>query len=98
MQMEASVARGLEGVVSHATELSEVDGENGRLIIGGYDIHQLVGRTSFEEVAYLLWYGMLPDQAQLQRLQSEMAQARHLPTPIMDVLAGPARGARGMHA
>src|SRR5439155_14429374 len=98
MQTEAPVARGLEGVVSHATELSEVDGDNGRLIIGGYDIHELVGRASFEEVAYLLWYGVLPNQAQLQQLRSEMAQARHLPTAIMDVLAGPARGAGGMHA
>ena len=98
MQTEMRIARGLEGVVSHATSLSEVDGEHGRLVIGGYDVRELVGRASFEEVAYLLWYGELPNEAQLRQLQADMARARHLPAPIIDVLAGPARGASGMHA
>src|SRR6266545_3034580 len=98
MQTDAPIARGLEGVVSHATRLSEVDGENGRLVVGGYDIHELVGRASFEEVAHLLWHGELPTDAQQRGLRTAMAKARHLPAPIMAVLAGPARAASGMHA
>jgi citrate synthase len=85
-------------VVSHATRLSEVDGQAGRLIIGGYDIHELVGMVSFEEAAYLLWHGDLPNRQQLHDIRQEMAVARHLPGPIMDMLRGAARQATGMHA
>jgi citrate synthase len=92
------VARGLEGIVSHATELAEVDGQAGRLIIRGYDITELSGKVSFEEASYLLWYGDLPNQHQLDGLKQEMATARILPGATMDVLKGPARNASGMHA
>jgi citrate synthase len=95
---DIEVARGLKGVVSHATQLSEVDGQAGRLIIRGYDIHELVGTVSFEEAAYLLWYGDLPHRQQLDDFQWQMAAARHLPGPTMDVLRGAARQATGMHA
>jgi len=98
MQNGATVARGLEGVVSHATTLSEVDGERGRLVIRGYDVHDLVGRVSFEEAAYLLWYGVLPTASQIRDLRREMAVARHIPGAIVDMLRGPARAAVGMHA
>ena len=50
---------GLEGVVAATTALSKVEGTAGRLIYRGYSIHDLAGRTSFEEIAYLLWYGKL---------------------------------------
>src|SRR5205085_6302696 len=92
--IEPEVARGLEGIVSHATQLSEVDGHAGRLTIRGYDIRALVGQVSFEEAAYLLWHGDLPNRRQLAALQRDMVAARHLPGPIMDVL----RGADSMHA
>ena len=92
------VARGLEGIVSHATELAEVDGQAGRLIIRGYDITELSGKVSFEEASYLLWYGDLPGKTELDSLKREMATARLLPGATMDVLKGPARDASGMHA
>jgi citrate synthase len=96
--VEPEIARGLEGIVSHATQLSEVDGHAGRLTIRGYDIHALVGQMSFEEAAYLLWHGDLPNRRQLDALQQDMVAARHLPGPIMDVLRGAVRAADGMHA
>jgi citrate synthase len=96
--IDIEVAHGLKGVVSHATQLSEVDGQAGRLVIRGYDIHELAGRVSFEEAAYLLWHGNLPNRQQLDDVQQEMAAARHLPGPIMDVLRGVAPQAAGMHA
>jgi citrate synthase len=87
----------LKGVVSHATQLSEVDGQAGRLIVRGYDIRELAGNTSFEEAAYLLWYGDLPTRRQLDALHAQMAAARHVPGPVIDVLRGIAREAPGMH-
>jgi citrate synthase len=96
--VEPEIARGLEGIVSHATQLSEVDGHAGRLTIRGYDIHTLVGQVCSEEAAYLLWHGGLPSRRQLADLQHDMVAARHLPGPIIDVLRGAARAADGMHA
>ena len=96
--VEPEIARGLEGIVSHATQLSEVDGHAGRLTIRGYDIHTLVGQVCSEEAAYLLWHGGLPSRRQLADLQHDMVAARHLPGPIIDVLRGVARAADGMHA
>ena len=70
---------GLEGVVAAQTAVSEVDGANGRLIYrGGYLIEDLAPVVSYEEVAYLLWHGELPDQAELDSLRKQMAAARPL--------------------
>ena len=70
---------GLEGVVAAETAVSEVDGANGRLIYrGGYLIEDLAPVASFEETAYLLWHGTLPDKAELDALRHQMAAARRL--------------------
>jgi citrate synthase len=70
---------GLEGVVAAETEISEVDGQNGRLIYrGGYLIQDLAASCGFEEVAYLLWNGKLPDRAELEGLKRQLAAQRSL--------------------
>lgn len=70
---------GLEGVVAAQTAVSEVDGANGRLIYrGGYLIEDLAPSVTYEEVAYLLWHGDLPDSTQLETLHKHMASARSL--------------------
>ena len=78
---------GLEGVVAAETEVSEVDGANGRLIYrGGYLIEDLAPTVTFEEVAYLLWHGELPNQKELDALKQQMAAARHLTDPARGAL------------
>ena len=78
---------GLEGVVAASTALSHVFGEEGRLVYRGYDIHELAGKASFEEVAYLLWNGRLPTQGELSDLLRDAwraagpAEARHRRDP-----------------
>jgi citrate synthase len=75
----AEFSPGLEGVVAAETAVSEVDGANGRLIYrGGYLIEDLVPVASYEEVAYLLWYGELPNESELDALRQQMAAARGL--------------------
>jgi citrate synthase len=91
------VARGLEGVVAAATNIAEVDGKQGRLTLRGYDIGELAGRTTFEEVAYLLWHGKLPNRAEYQALRDEMSAARELPAPALAALRQLAPHASGMH-
>jgi citrate synthase len=66
-------------VVAAETAVSEVDGANGRLIYrGGYLIEDLASVASFEETAYLLWNGDLPDTKQLETLRRQMVAARRL--------------------
>jgi citrate synthase len=77
---------GLEGVVAASTALSHVFGEEGRLVYRGYDIHELAGRASFEEVAYLLWMGHLPTQSELAAFQRQLGQQRPLPGRVIDVI------------
>ncbi|MBK8253153.1 MAG: citrate synthase/methylcitrate synthase [Polyangiaceae bacterium] len=69
-------ASGLEGVVVAQTDLSEVDGEAGRLIIGDHSIEDLTGHVSFEDVCALLWNGALPSDAARAELQDQLGKAR----------------------
>src|SRR6476659_2550943 len=82
----APSTNGLEGVVAATTALSHVFGEEGKLVYRGYDIHQLAGKASFEEVAYLLWIGHLPTKAELAAFQSKLEANRELPPAVIDVL------------
>src|SRR5437899_7324115 len=70
---------GLEGVVAAETAVSEVDGANGRLIYrGGYLIEDIVPVASYEETAYLLWHGELPNEKEVDALRQQMAAGRTL--------------------
>ncbi|MEV3983780.1 citrate/2-methylcitrate synthase [Nonomuraea sp. NPDC049758] len=70
--------KGLADVVAASTALSDIDGKAGRLFYRGYDIHDLAGRATFEETAYLLQHGRLPDRAQLEAYNADLAQGREL--------------------
>lgn len=82
----STVGKGLEGVVVSESQLSFVDGEIGKLYYRGYDVPELAARTSFEEVAHLLWYGALPTRTQLLQLKERLAAARLLPEGAMAIL------------
>ena len=92
------ISRGLEGVVLCETKLAEVDGTNGRLTIQGYDIRELAGKATFEEVAYLLWHGNLPTEAEYSIMRREMEAARVLPACTSDLLKSISSVSSGMHA
>jgi len=69
---------GLEGIIGAQTAISHVDGANGRLIYQGYVIADLAQEMSFEEVAFLLWQGRLPNRQELDGLTGELAANRDL--------------------
>jgi citrate synthase len=77
---------GLEGVVAASTALSHVFGNEGKLVYRGYDIHELAGRASFEEVAYLLWKGHLPTQSELSAFQRQLGDQRPLADRVIEVI------------
>lgn len=76
--MEASpkVYKGLEGVHVLESSLCLIDTENGKLYYVGYDVEELVAKSSYEEVSYLLLNGRLPNRTEfgefLTRLKEEM--------------------------
>jgi citrate synthase len=82
----AEFSPGLEGVLAARTEISDVQGQQGRLIYRGYDIADLAEQMEYEEVAYLLWYGELPTEQQLNELRGQMAQARNLKPQALKTL------------
>jgi citrate synthase len=89
---------GLEGVVAAETEISEVDGQGGRLIYrGGYLISELED-ASFEEIAYLLWNGKLPSAGELEALKSQLAAGRQMNAAARAALQGVPKDADPMDA
>jgi citrate synthase len=82
----SSAAAGLRGVVAGNSSISTVDGLEGRLIYRGLDIHELAENASFEEVAYLLWHGRLPNRSELDGLKEQLAADAALPEPVTDLL------------
>jgi len=95
--METSdVQRGLEDVVALESRICLIDGKHGRLIFRGYDIRDLAAHSTFEEVAYLLWYSRLPNAAQLAELHRRMAELRVLPDALARTIDSLPAGASPM--
>lgn len=65
------VIRGLRDVVAAETRISFVD-PNGKLYYSGYNIDDLAGRVSYEEVVYLLFHNELPNKRELSDFRSEL--------------------------
>src|SRR6516162_7695581 len=82
----SGISKGLEGVIANETRLGDVRGQEGQLIYCGYDIHELAGKASFEEVIYLLWHNKLPNKAELGELRKQLAAERELPGQVIDFL------------
>jgi citrate synthase len=87
MSSEANVAKaGLEGIVAAQSSISDVNGDEGKLIYAGYDIHDLAQHATFEEVIYLLWNGKLPTAVELATLKSQLNSEAGLPSEIIDLI------------
>ncbi len=85
-QSAPTYAKGLVGVIAAESQLSSVDGENGILKYAGYNIDNLAGTTSYEEVVYLLFYGDLPTADQLSRLKQQLSDHRVLPDSVVRLI------------
>jgi citrate synthase len=85
------MSEGLEGVVAAATRLSDVDGERGRLTIAGYAVEELAPRATFEDVAYLLLNGRLPEPDAAARFSEDLAARRALAPTTIEVVSDAAR-------
>jgi len=76
--------RGLEGVVAAATAICKV--EDNSLIYRGYPIEELATKAEYEEVAYLLLNGDLPNKQQLRDFKAELVKHRALSPFLRQIL------------
>ncbi|HEV7741457.1 MAG TPA: bifunctional 2-methylcitrate synthase/citrate synthase [Pseudolysinimonas sp.] len=80
------IRKGLAGVVVDTTSVSKVNPETNSLLYRGYPVQELADNCSFEEVAYLLWYGELPTGAQLEQFQNFERAHRELDDNVKRVI------------
>jgi 2-methylcitrate synthase len=76
----------LSGTPAGNTALCTVGHSGNDLHYRGYDIHDLARRCEYEEVAYLLIHGKLPNTVELTEYKGALVQARSLPAAVKDAL------------
>ena len=84
--MAPEIMKGLKDVYLDTTESSFIDGQEGKLLYRGYDIHDLAEKSTFEEVIYLLLYGALPTTSELQDFDGVLRDNRRIPDEVIQVL------------
>ena len=84
-ETKPSYSPGLAGIVAGETEICWVD-PNAGLMYRGYDIHEMAVKASFEEVAYLLLNGELPNGGELANFANQLASERALPEQVTKMM------------
>jgi citrate synthase len=79
-----AIDKGLEGVVACSTAISSIEGAT--LNYRGYTIEELVEKSTFEEVTFLLWNDRLPTRPELQEFRAQLLKEMTLPTALTDLL------------
>jgi citrate synthase len=98
MTTTAAPSKGLEGVVAANTRLSDVKGDVGELTYCGYNIDELAGKVSYEEVVHLLHHNHLPNRKELEDLKGRLVEKRALPQGVVDMIKGFPISTPPMHA
>ena len=80
------VNTGLRGVTIASTKISDVNGAEGKLVYRGYQVKDLAGKISFEEVVSLLLFERLPSKNQLADIRRQIAGQRAIPDEILMVM------------
>ncbi|MEH7392353.1 citrate synthase/methylcitrate synthase [Bacillus sp. JJ1503] len=78
--------KGLKDVVAVQTNIASVKGDIGELRYRDVLIDELIPSHSFEEVAYLIWQGVLPDESELRLLKIKLMNGRELPPHVLEIL------------
>ncbi|MBI2094915.1 MAG: citrate synthase [Candidatus Omnitrophica bacterium] len=85
--VEQSVfSKGLEDIVAAESSICSIDGKNSKLLYRGYEIHDLVENSNFEETTYLLLFGELPKADELADFKRKVAAERELPRGVLDLI------------
>ncbi len=90
------IAKGLEGIIANSTRLSDVLGQEGILIYAGYNINELAGKATYEEIVHLLYHGHLPNVKELEELKESLSAQRELPDGVVNFLKNAPKKANPM--
>lgn len=96
MSDEANIHRGLDGVVVDTTRISKVMPEINSLVYAGYPVQDLCEHCRFEEVAWLMWHGELPDAKQLANFMALGRGQREISKDLLSVIQKSPRTAHPM--
>jgi citrate synthase len=77
---------GLADIVACDSDICFIDGKDGRLVYRGYDALELAEKSTFEEVAYLLWYGCLPRETEFKAFLDGFIGSMVLPMETIMIL------------
>ena len=84
--MTTEIRKGLNGVVVDTTAISKVNPQTNSLLYRGYPVQELAANCSFEEVAYLLWHGELPNVEELAAFRTAERALRRLAPAVKAVI------------
>jgi 2-methylcitrate synthase len=93
---DETIHHGLDGVVVDTTAISKVMPEINSLVYRGYPVQELAEHCSFEEVAWLIWHGELPDAKQLADFQTYGRSQRALSPDLVATIQRCPRAAHPM--
>jgi citrate synthase len=82
----STVGTGLKGVVLDETRIALIDGDEGKLVYRGYNIHDLAQKATFEETSYLLLHGALPTRARLAAFDADLKATRGIPQTVVEII------------
>ncbi len=83
---DQDIRKGLNGVVADYTAVSKVNPETNSLLYRGYPVQELAEHCTFEEVAYLLWNGELPNDEQLAEFRGGCMENRDIGEELIQVI------------
>jgi citrate synthase len=93
---DTAIHKGLAGVVADTTAVSKVMEETNSLTYRGYAVQDLAANCTFEEVAYLIWNGELPDRRQLADFSARERAQRELSDTVLETVASLPKSCHGM--
>ena len=96
MPEDNTIHKGLDGVVVDSTAISKVMPEINSLVYRGYPVQELAEHCSFEEVAWLIWKGELPNAVQLAEFQKSERSQRDISKDLLTVIQKSPRAAHPM--
>src|SRR5215831_6485646 len=86
MNTDETIHRGLDSVVVDSTRISKVMPEINSLVYHGYPVQELAEHCRFEEVAWLIWHGELPNAKQLAEFQNAECGQRDLSPALLSAI------------
>ena len=86
MESNVKINRGLKGIYFERSSISDIDGSKGELTYRGYQIDDLAKNSTFEEVCYLIIFGDLPTNDELNTFNKKLQKYRSIPEEIYEII------------